>query len=117
MATITDALKAEVTLKHGKKVVFWVNDDLGLFVFKKPTRQMWKQALAKKVDPDAVADPVTANEKFCADCLVHPTNEKGEPDLVKLEELWEDEGASSGPISAALSALIGTGGGDRVGKV
>lgn len=85
---ISDDTAAEFKAKYGEHLAFHESEKHGLFVFKKPSRPVWKkfQAMAARKGADTDA----CGEQMVVDCLCFPESEAGKPDYAKLAALFDD---------------------------
>jgi hypothetical protein len=100
---ISEEKTAEFKAKYGEDLAFHESLKHGVFVFKKPSRTIWKkfQVMAQRKN----ADTDTAGEQMVIDCLCFPEAESGKPDHAKLRALFEDYSALPARLFAELYEL------------
>jgi hypothetical protein len=101
--SISDEQTAAFKAKYGEDLAFHESAKYGAFVFKKPSRTIWKkfQVMAQRKN----ADTDTAGEQMVIDCLCYPEADTGKPDHTKLRALFEDFPALPSRIFAELYEL------------
>lgn len=85
---ISEEKVAEFKAKYGEKLAYHEDEKSGIFVFRKPSRPIWKkfQAMIGRKNADADA----CGEQLVIDCLCYPEAEAGKPDYPKLTALFDE---------------------------
>ena len=92
MSEVTDQLREELREKYGEETCIVYRKKHGVFVFRKPSRVVWKKF---QVAVQKTNDRQTCADQLCMDCLCYPEAEAGKPDFAKLTALFEDYPAIS----------------------
>jgi len=100
---ISDEKVGEFKARYGEDLAFHDNPKHGIFVFRKPSRPIWKkfqgQAGRKGADTDA------CGEQMVIDCYCFPEGAAGKPDYEKLTALFDEYAALPSRIFAELYEL------------
>lgn len=100
--------------KYGEDLAFHQSKQGQFFVFKKPSRPVWKKF--QQFSSRKGADTDSCGEQMVRDCYVFPESTDGKPDHAALEALFDDLPALPNRIFSELYSLA-QGGEDNSGKL
>jgi hypothetical protein len=85
---ISEEQREEFKTKFGDDLAFHESEKYGVFVFKKPSRAIWRKFTSSSQRKNADAD--ACGEEMVKNCLCFPEAETGKPDYTKLDALFSD---------------------------
>jgi hypothetical protein len=101
--SISEEQSAQFKEKYGEALAFHENAKHGLFIFRKPSKIIWKKFRTMSNKPNADVDACA--EDLVSNCLCFPEAEGGKPDFAKLRLLFEDCPALVDEIVVEVHAL------------